>query len=361
MENHASPAREIILISVIILSQDMTVGSSSFLSPLHMFRPNKQKPHLAVVAIQATPFLNDSWVWDEETGKYEIMAKKGGMLVGCARNGFEPASIISVVTPPPSRKQISRFSKRLFDLWKCCELGCCSTPGVSNNKWPWSQAHLAYTETIGKKPEIRGLTLATVVMYKEGSGGYVYKEGIWNEGEGIPQIWGISGEEISIGCRMVDGTKYSGSTQISISTSQGKIVTDCGSSKLECWHDHILEQNITVECLWKRQGNGLKFKFRIQVQAEPTWLSFSLTETVEVSCIWKRPDENIIFRIKNGTRPVKPTTTTVKPTITTMTNTAEELFVKRKFSMFSRHVLHLQSNFYQRLWEALACQPLRKC
>ncbi|XP_074667130.1 uncharacterized protein LOC141917660 [Strix aluco] len=117
---------------------------------------------------------------------------------------------------------------------------------------------------------------------------------------------------------MVDGTKYSGSTQISISTSQGKIVTDCGSSKLECWHDHILEQNVTVEYLWKRQGNGLKFKFRIQVQAEPTWLSFSLTETVEVSCIWKRPDENIIFRIKNGTRPIKPTTTTVKPTITTM-------------------------------------------
>lgn len=142
-----------------------------------------------------------------------------------------------------------------------------STSSQNEAGWPWSQAFIRYTGSMGKHSDIKDLNLSTVVMH----GNQVYERHEWQK-QGLWSLQGTLGEVIRIGCRMVNGTKHEKANQISVSTSPTDRNEEvCNNpSKLDCWYNFTLVQTVKVVCLWYHGNIGLTFKFKIDVTITET-------------------------------------------------------------------------------------------
>lgn len=137
-----------------------------------------------------------------------------------------------------------------------------STSSRNEAEWPWSQAFVQYTGSMGKYSDIKDLNLSTVVVH----GNQVYERHEWQD-QRLWSLQGTIGEAIRVGCRMVHGTKHYQAKQITFSTSPTNSNSKVCSrpSKLDCWCDFTLVQTVCVVCLWYQDSVGLTFKFKINV------------------------------------------------------------------------------------------------
>lgn len=128
--------------------------------------------------------------------------------------------------------------------------------------WPWSQAHIKYTGSMGLSSN-KGLNLSTVVMH--GAEVYLENEWSWDSTSRLPQLLGKVGQEIKVGCRVVNGSTHQRVTQISITEIKTKKSQkkNCAMEKLDCWCNFTLVQPVFVVCLWAQNSVGLSFKFKI--------------------------------------------------------------------------------------------------
>lgn len=142
-----------------------------------------------------------------------------------------------------------------------------STSSGNNIGQPWSQAYIRHTGSMGKYSAIKDLNLATVVMH----GSQIYSSEDWSRDiNGIHQLQGIVGEEIKVGCRMVNRTTHKKASQITILvTPTSKSTKVCTSRELDCWYNFTLVRTIEVVCLWAYDTIGLSFKFKINAVARP--------------------------------------------------------------------------------------------
>lgn len=76
------------------------------------------------------------------------------------------------------------------------------------------KAFIQYPGSMGEYSNIKDLNLSTVVMLKN----QVYERQEWQK-QRLWSLQGTIGEEIRIGCQMIDGTAYKKAIQISVSTS----------------------------------------------------------------------------------------------------------------------------------------------
>ena len=84
-------------------------------------------------------------------------------------------------------------------------------------EWPWSQAHIEYTGTMGPLSGKGNLNLSTVVMHRNKV--YLENECRWYKNEAYGQVsllWETIGEEIKIGCRMINGSAHEKAYEISV-------------------------------------------------------------------------------------------------------------------------------------------------
>nr|XP_010297308.1 PREDICTED: uncharacterized protein LOC104632952 [Balearica regulorum gibbericeps] len=128
--------------------------------------------------------------------------------------------------------------------------------------WPWSQAHIKYTGSMGLNSN-KGLNLSTVVMH--GTEVYLENEWGWDSTNRLPQLLGKVGQEIKVGCRVINGSTHQRVTQISVTevkTKKNQKKT-CAVEKLDCWYNFTLVQPVFVVCLWAHNSVGLSFKFQI--------------------------------------------------------------------------------------------------
>uniref|UniRef100_A0A8D2M0Y0 Uncharacterized protein n=1 Tax=Zonotrichia albicollis TaxID=44394 RepID=A0A8D2M0Y0_ZONAL len=131
----------------------------------------------------------------------------------------------------------------------------------SNAEWPWSQAFNQYTGSMGEPSEVKDLNLSTVVIH----GDQVYEKQEWQE-QKLWTLQGIRGEEIKVGCRMINGTAYEKPNEIGVSTSPGVYEHQeiCNSlNESDCWCNFTLIQPVEITCLWAQEDIGLSFKFKI--------------------------------------------------------------------------------------------------
>lgn len=115
------------------------------------------------------------------------------------------------------------------------------------------------------------LNLVTVVTH--GTKVYLENEWGWDGKKQISLLEVMSGEEIQIGCRVINRTTHEKATQIiesnSTSTSRAKITKLCASEKLDCWLNFNLMETTFVICLGQQKqvpiyhSIGLTFRFKI--------------------------------------------------------------------------------------------------
>ncbi|XP_039912969.1 uncharacterized protein LOC120749537 [Hirundo rustica] len=137
-----------------------------------------------------------------------------------------------------------------------------STLSQYDTEWPWSQAFVHFTGSMGN---VKDLNLSTVVMHEN----QIYTRQEW-EKQKTWQLQGVVGEKISIGCRMINGTTHRKATSISVLTNQtNKHEKACmHPSVQDCWHNFTLAQTVEVVCLWSKNTKGLSFKFKINAIAQ---------------------------------------------------------------------------------------------
>ncbi|XP_030921224.1 uncharacterized protein LOC115949082 [Geospiza fortis] len=128
-------------------------------------------------------------------------------------------------------------------------------------EWPWSQAFNQYTGSMGELSEVKDLNLSTVVIHRN----QVYEKLEWQERK-LWTLQGIRGEEIKVGCRIINGTAYERPDEISVSISPDVYEHQevCDSlNESDCWCNFTLIQPVEVTCIWARNTVGLSFKFKI--------------------------------------------------------------------------------------------------
>ncbi|XP_064591958.1 uncharacterized protein LOC135459657 [Zonotrichia leucophrys gambelii] len=134
----------------------------------------------------------------------------------------------------------------------------------SHFTWPWSQAFLQSTGSMGN---VTGLNLLTVVTHED----KLYTRQEWEKHK-TWQLQGVVGELISVGCRMVNGSDYSKAMSISASTDrenkQKRICTH--PSIQDCWYSFTLTDTTEVICLWAKDTQGLSFEFVINAETTVT-------------------------------------------------------------------------------------------
>ncbi|KAK4821384.1 hypothetical protein QYF61_018922 [Mycteria americana] len=104
------------------------------------------------------------------------------------------------------------------------------TCGQRTLEWPWSQARVMYTRSMGLTSN-KDLALLTV---------------------------GVTGQEIKVGCRMasgrISGSTYEKASQIGLyNITSNPIAKDmklCASERLNCWYNFTLVQPVFVVCFW---------------------------------------------------------------------------------------------------------------
>lgn len=136
-------------------------------------------------------------------------------------------------------------------------------------EWPWSQAYVKHTGVMGTPRKI--LNLATVVM----NGTEVFSKHEWTWDRWYPLLKGKAGEEIQVGCRMINGSTHERATQIiradTFSDTMAK--KHCTTDEQDCWHNFTLVECTIVACLWQQHKIGLSFKFKTDmVGPDPTTL-----------------------------------------------------------------------------------------
>ncbi|XP_067170013.1 uncharacterized protein [Apteryx mantelli] len=150
--------------------------------------------------------------------------------------------------------------------------------GQRTLEWPWSQAHVKHTGSMGLRSN-KDLNLVTVVM--RGAEVCLENEWSWDSINRLPQLLGKTGQEIKIGCRVVNGSTHKKVNQISVtevkSNKRGK--KNCDTERLDCWYNFTLVQPVFVVCLWAHHSVGLSFKFKIGIME----LNTTSAPTVTVS------------------------------------------------------------------------------
>ncbi|KAK4806026.1 hypothetical protein QYF61_007003 [Mycteria americana] len=104
----------------------------------------------------------------------------------------------------------------------------------------------------------------------------------WDEGW-LPLLKGKAGEEIRVGCRMINGSTHERVTSMTISSvSRSPIASkSCVTDEWDCWYNFTLVRPTIVACVWQqhctgpgmsmRQCIGLSFRFKIDmVEPDPT-------------------------------------------------------------------------------------------
>uniref|UniRef100_A0A8C3RGZ0 Uncharacterized protein n=1 Tax=Cyanoderma ruficeps TaxID=181631 RepID=A0A8C3RGZ0_9PASS len=142
--------------------------------------------------------------------------------------------------------------------------------------WPWSQAYIKHTGIMGLNSN-KGLNLSTVVMH--GAEVYLENEWGWDSTNRLPQLLGKVGQQIKVGCRVINGSTHQQVTQISATEvktkkNQKKI---CAVEKLDCWYNFTLVQPVFVVCLWANNSVGLSFKFKISTTA-PSFAAIKISK-----------------------------------------------------------------------------------
>ncbi|XP_042656327.1 uncharacterized protein LOC122154120 [Tyto alba] len=160
-------------------------------------------------------------------------------------------------------------------------------------EWPWSEALTTEDRSITGK-------LAVIVLWRTDAG----YQGPWRKDAGYPYMlpkWEklkeewilerIIGDEIKIGCQMINGTTHEKVTGILIeSTSKGGQREGCvRPGKLDCWYDFMLTQTVVVSCFWVNNANngqelkiegGLVINFKIHA-VPPTTRGPLTTQTTQ--------------------------------------------------------------------------------
>ncbi|KAK4811160.1 hypothetical protein QYF61_019791 [Mycteria americana] len=161
--------------------------------------------------------------------------------------------------------------------------GKCQGPtcGQRTLEWPWSQARVKYTGSMGIHSSKGDLKLSTVVMH--GTETYLENEWSWDKDEAddkVPRLRGTAGKEIKIGCRMINGSTHEKAPQISVyNITSNQIAKDtklCASERLDCWYNFTLVQPVFVVCLWAHHRVGLSFTFKIDI-TEPNTTTSALS------------------------------------------------------------------------------------
>ncbi|KAK4811143.1 hypothetical protein QYF61_019774 [Mycteria americana] len=149
--------------------------------------------------------------------------------------------------------------------------------GQRTLEWPWSQARVKYTGSMGIHSSKGDLKLSTVVMH--GTETYLENEWSWDKDEAddkVPRLRGTAGKEIKIGCRMINGSTHEKASQISVYNITSKPIAKdtklCASERLDCWYNFTLVQPVFVVCLWAHHRVGLSFTFKIDI-IEPSTTS----------------------------------------------------------------------------------------
>ncbi|XP_059701393.1 uncharacterized protein LOC132326766 [Haemorhous mexicanus] len=142
--------------------------------------------------------------------------------------------------------------------------------------WPWSQAYIKHTGIMGLNSN-KGLNLSTVVMH--GAEVYLENEWGWDSTNRLPQLLGKVGQQIKVGCRVINGSTHQQVTQISVTEiktkkNQNKI---CAVENLDCWYNFTLVQPVLVVCLWAHNSVGLSFKFKISTTA-PSFAAIKISK-----------------------------------------------------------------------------------
>ena len=142
--------------------------------------------------------------------------------------------------------------------------------GQRTLEWPWSQARVKYTGSMGIHSSKGDLKLSTVVMH--GTETYLENEWSWDKDEAddkVPRLRGTAGKEIKIGCRMINGSTHEKASQISVYNITSKPIAKdtklCAFEKLDCWYNFTLVRPVFVVCLWAHHRVGLSFKFKIDI------------------------------------------------------------------------------------------------
>ncbi|XP_075356164.1 uncharacterized protein LOC142409049 [Mycteria americana] len=160
---------------------------------------------------------------------------------------------------------------------------CRQLPLMCNQKdpeWPWSQAHIKYNGIMGIRAIKENLNLATVVVH----GAEVFSRHEWSWDNGwLPLLKGKAGEEIQVGCRMINGSPHEKVTSMTISSiSRNPIATkSCVTDEWDCWYNFNLVAPTIVACVWqehctgpglsKQHCTGLSFPFkRDMIEPDPT-------------------------------------------------------------------------------------------
>ncbi|XP_066845245.1 LOW QUALITY PROTEIN: uncharacterized protein [Anser cygnoides] len=125
---------------------------------------------------------------------------------------------------------------------------------IENGGWPWSEAVTTEDKNINGK-------LAVVVIWRT-NGDHLHALSEW---QNLEEGWihqRTVGDEIEIGCRMINGTAHEKATGILVKpTSKSGQQEGCiRPGKLDCWYNFILTQTVAVNCFWTNNGQKLEIK-----------------------------------------------------------------------------------------------------
>ena len=133
---------------------------------------------------------------------------------------------------------------------------------------------------MGTRTIKENLSLATVVMH----GAKVFSRHEWSwDNRWLPLLKGKAGEEIRVGCRMINGSTHEKVTSMTISSiSRNPIASrSCVTDEWDCWYNFTLVGPTVVACVWqqhctgpgmsKQHCIGLSFRFKIDmIEPDPT-------------------------------------------------------------------------------------------
>uniref|UniRef100_A0A8B9BUJ2 Uncharacterized protein n=1 Tax=Anser brachyrhynchus TaxID=132585 RepID=A0A8B9BUJ2_9AVES len=125
---------------------------------------------------------------------------------------------------------------------------------TENGEWPWSEAVTTEDKSINGK-------LAVVVMWQT-NGDHLHTLSQWQK---LGEEWihqRTAGDEIKIGCQMINGTTHRKVTGILIKpiSKSGQQEGCIRPGKLDCWYNFILTQTVVVSCFWTNNGQELKIE-----------------------------------------------------------------------------------------------------
>ena len=149
------------------------------------------------------------------------------------------------------------------------------------------------------------ITLATVALHNNRV--FSKREWIWNSW--YPSLRDKVGEEIHIGCRMVNGSAHKKVTRIGISRpgNSSQVTTKyCVTEQRDCWHNFILVEPTFVSRQWQQREMALHFGFQINtIKPDQT------TQPSSTPLPLFEPSDNDLVKTLQGGSKNRPLHTTV--------------------------------------------------